>query len=304
LVLKEFNSLTPENDMKIGPIHPFPNLYNWTNADSIVAFAEHHHLKIRGHNLCWYQQAPKWFFVDSHGKLVSKDTLLQRLKQHISTVFGRYKQSVYAWDVVNEAISDKDSAYLRDSKWSQICGEDFIDSAFCYAHEADPRAQLFYNDYNVVVPKKREKIYRLLKNLIAKGIPVSGIGIQGHWSVNTPSQQELQKTIQLFASLGLKVQITELDISLYGGRRKRIFPSAKEEDNYMDSLNVLQQAKYKMLFDVFRKYKKYIGGVTFWNLSDRYTWLNHYPLKGRRNYPLLFDTLLQRKAAYWDVVKW
>lgn len=305
LILKEFNSLTPENDMKVGPIHPFPNVYNWGNADSIVSFAKHHYLKVRGHNLCWYKQVADWFFVDHHGKVVSKDTLLQRLKQHILTVVNRYKQNVYAWDVVNEAVSDDDSVYLRNSKWLKICGEDYIDSAFSYAHTADPKAQLFYNDYNVVVPQKREKIYKLLKGLIAKGIPVSGIGIQAHWSVNRPTREDLEQTIQLFASLGLKIQITELDISLYSGRRERVFQSSGDENHYKDSLNILQQAKYKMIFDVFRKYKKYINGVTFWNLSDRYTWLNHYPLNGRwRNYPLLFDTLLQRKPAYWDVVNW
>ncbi|WP_240377467.1 endo-1,4-beta-xylanase [Arachidicoccus soli] len=301
LILKEFNSLTAENDMKMGPIHPSPNRYNWRNADSIVRFAQKHHLKLRGHNLCWYKQTPDWIFVDHYGNTVSKDSLLRRLKSHIATVVDRYKNSVYAWDVVNEAVSDKDTSFLRNSKWLQICGEDFIDSAFCYAHEADPHAQLFYNDYNIINPQKRTKIYRLLKGLLNKGIPITGVGIQAHWSLTEPTREALETTIKLFASLGLKVQITELDISTSHRWNAQQKGSLVERKRISDSLEAL---KYKMVFEVFRKYKKYINGVTFWNLSDKYTWLNHYPLRGMRNYPLLFDTLLNRKAAYWGVVNW
>ncbi|AYD48034.1 endo-1,4-beta-xylanase [Arachidicoccus soli] len=303
LILKEFNSITPENDMKMQPIHPLQDFYNWRNADSIVNFAVSNHLKIRGHNLCWHQQAPHWLFVDKEGKTVTKDTLLQRLKSHIYTVVNRYKHAVYAWDVVNEAIADDSTQFLRHSKWYQICGEDFIDSAFCYAHEADPKAQLFYNDYNVIRPEKRERIYRLLKGLLARGIPVTGIGIQAHWSVYEPSEEELESTIQLFASLGLKIQFTELDISIFPWEKNQRAKRTGEQDTYTDALKTKQENAYKMVFGVFRKYRKYINGVTFWNLSDRDTWLDHYPVEGRKNYPLLFDTALQRKPAYWDVVK-
>ena len=138
LIIKQFNSITPENAMKMGPIHPKENEYNWKDADSIVAFAQRHHIKIRGHNLCWHNQAPRWLFVDSAGKTVSKEVLLQRLKEHITAVVSRYKEVIYAWDVVNEAISDKPGEYFRNSLWYQICGEDFVAKAFEYAHEADP----------------------------------------------------------------------------------------------------------------------------------------------------------------------
>ncbi|ANI88785.1 1,4-beta-xylanase [Arachidicoccus ginsenosidimutans] len=304
LILKEFNSVTPENAMKWAPIEPFQNVYFWKNADSIVAFAKRNHIRIRGHNLCWHQQTPPWLFVNKNGKTVSKDTLLQRLKSHVFTVVNRYKDAVYAWDVVNEAIDDDSTKFLRNSKWYQICGEDFIDSAFVWAHEADPKAQLFYNDYNVIRPQKRERVYKLLKGLLAKKIPVTGIGIQAHWSVYEPTQDELETAIKEFASLGLKVQFTEVDISIFPWEKNQRAKKPNENDTYTDALKAKQAAEYKMVFSVFRKYKKYINSVTFWNLSDKDTWLDHYPVEGRKNYPLLFDTALQRKPVYWDVVKW
>lgn len=304
LILREFNSVTPENAMKMGPIHPSQNKYYWKDADSIIAFAERNHLRVRGHNLCWHEQTPAWMFVDKNGDQVSKDTLLQRLKSHIFTVVDRYKEAVYAWDVVNEAIDDDSTKFLRDSKWYRICGEDFIDSAFVWAHEADPKAQLFYNDYNVVRPEKRDRVYKLLKGLLAKGIPVTGIGIQAHWSVYEPAQEELETAIKMFASLGLKIQFTEVDISVYPWEKNRRARKANEDDTYTDVLKARQAEEYRMVFNVFRKYKKYINGVTFWNVSDKDTWLDHYPVEGRKNYPLLFDTLLQRKSLYWKVAKW
>lgn len=294
LILKHFNSLTAENAMKMGPLHPAQDRYFWRDADSIVAFAQQHHLKVRGHNLCWHTQAPNWLFIDKKGDQVSKDTLLSRLKSHIQTVVSRYKGKIYAWDVVNEAIADERDRELRDSPWSKICGEDFIFKAFEYAHEADPNAVLFYNDYNTEQPGKRQKIYNLLKRMIDAGIPVHGIGLQAHWSLRGPSQAEIEKSIQLFASLGLKVQITELDVSIF-------------DDNKPDTLGLTPEReqlladRYKMMFEVFRKHKQLITGVTFWNLSDRYTWLDNFPVRGRKNYPLLFDTKLQPKKAYGAV---
>ena len=154
LILQQFNSLTPENSMKMGPIHPEENRYNWKAADSIVAFAQAHGLRVRGHNLCWHENTPAWLFKDAQGGQVTKEVLLQRLKDHITTVVSRYKGKVYAWDVVNEAIDDDSTKFLRNSPWYQICGEDFIKKAFEYAHAADPSAQLFYNEYNTERPQK------------------------------------------------------------------------------------------------------------------------------------------------------
>ena len=302
LILQNFESITPENAMKMGPIHPKENEYNWTDADAIVDFAVQHHLKIRGHNLCWHEQTPNWFFKDSTGNLVTKAVLLQRLKDHITTVVNRYKGKIYAWDVVNEAIDDNPNNFLRNSLFYQVCGEDYIIKAFEYAHAADPDAILFYNDYNTERKEKTDRIYTLLKTLKEKGAPVNAVGLQGHWSIFEPTQNELEYSIQKFASLGLTIQVTEMDVSVYKWEKEPRIKSATDIDILTPELEQQQAEKYKMLFSVFRKYKQYITGVTFWNISDRTTWLDTYPVRGRKNYPLLFDTHLQLKKAFWEVV--
>jgi len=302
LLLREFNSITPENAMKMGVIHPKPNTYNWALADSIVAFAQRHHLRVRGHNLLWHQQTPDWIFVDDNGNPVDKETLWKRLEEHIKTVVGRYKGKIYAWDVVNEAIDDNPNNLLRPSKWIQLGGEEIIAKAFEYAHEADPKALLFYNDYNSERPEKRERIYRLLKQLKDGGVPIHGVGLQAHWSIFEPSAEELTQAIERYASLGLQLQFTELDMSVYPWEKDR----RKKHPGEGDVLTVEQEQKqmnqYAKVFSIFRKYKADITSVTFWNLSDRYSWLDFYPVAGRKNYPLLFDAELKRKKAYWKVV--
>jgi endo-1,4-beta-xylanase len=228
---------------------------------------------------------------------------LQRLKDHITTVVNRYKGKVYAWDVVNEAVSDDSTQLLRNSLWYQICGEDFIVKAFQYAHEADPKAQLFYNDYNTERPEKRERVYRLLKKLVDARVPVTGVGLQAHWSIYEPTETELNTAIERFYSLGLKVQITELDISIYPWEKNRRQKATTDVDAYTPKLEQKQTEQYQKVFHIFRKHRKAINGVTFWNVSDRHTWLDEYPVPGRKNYPLLFDRNLQRKKAYWAVVE-
>jgi len=301
-ILSQFNSLTPENAMKMGPIHPAENRYNWRDADSIVAFAQAHGLKVRGHNLCWHEQTPYWLFKDAQGNTVTKEVLLQRLKDHITTVVNRYKGKIYAWDVVNEAIDDDSTKFLRNSQWFQICGEDFIAKAFEYAHAADPNAVLFYNDYNTERAEKRERVYKLLKKLVDAGVPINGVGLQAHWSIYEPSQQDLIETIKKFSSLGLKIQITEMDISVYPWEKERRAKRPGESDAYTPEMEKKQADMYAAVFKTLRKYKKVITGVTFWNLSDKYTWLDQYPVPGRKNYPLLFDQNMQPKKAYQGVV--
>jgi endo-1,4-beta-xylanase len=238
-------------------------------------------------------------FKDSAGNAVSKEVLLARLKDHINQVVTRYKGKVYAWDVVNEVIDDDDSKFYRETDWYKICGEDYISKAFQWAHEADPEALLFYNDYNTEFAGKRDKVYRLLKQLLDAGVPVHGIGLQGHWNIAKPSEKELRDAIEKYSSLGLKVQITELDVSVYTSDQKdpadNVFTAEREQK---------QLEKYKMIFRVCRDYKNVITGVTFWNVSDRYSWLDNFPVRGRKNYPLLFDQNLKPKKAYWEVVKW
>ena len=298
LILKEFNSITPENDMKMGPIHPSRDRYDFAAADSIVAFARLHGLKVRGHNLCWHEQAPDWLFKDARGGPVTKDTLFARLRSHIETVVGRYQKDIYAWDVVNEAISDDSTELLRKSPWLSICGPSFIDSAFWYAHEADPQAELYYNDYNAVRPEKAKRIYTLLKGLKERGVPVTGVGIQAHWSIYGPTEAQLRAALDLFKRLDLKVQITELDVSIFPWEKNRRALLPKDAVVYKGTLEDKQIAFYKMIFRVFREYRDLITSVTFWNVADKDTWLNHYPVEGRKNYPLLFDSELSRKPAY------
>jgi len=304
LIVQQFNSITPENAMKMGPIHPRENTYNWRDADSIMAFAQQHHIRVRGHNLCWHNQAPGWLFVDSTGKAVSKQVLLQRLKEHITTVVSRYKGAIYAWDVVNEVISDKPEEFYRNSIWYQVCGEEFIAKAFEYAHAADPQAQLFYNDYNEINAVKREKIYKLVKGLKDAGVPITGIGLQGHWAVNEPTVPQLDSTLARFATLGLKVQITELDVSVYP--KEHTARQRKDEDTataFTPEREQQQIEQYKNCFALFRKYKNVLSGVTFWNISDRSSWLDNFPVRGRKDYPLLFDKAMLPKKAFWAVVK-
>jgi len=302
LILAQFNSLTPENAMKMGPIHPEQDRYNWSDADAIVDFAQAHGLRVRGHNLCWHEQTPAWLFKDANGNLVTKDVLLKRLKDHITTVVKRYKGKIYAWDVVNEAIDDDSTKFLRNSLWYQICGEDFIAKAFEYAHEADPKAVLFYNDYNTERPEKRERVYRLLKKLVDAKVPINGVGLQAHWSIYEPTPADLIATIKKFSSLGLKVQITELDVSVYPWEKNMRAKRPGEADDYTPDLEKKQSDQYAEIFMILREYRHTLTGVTFWNISDRHTWLNDYPVPGRRNYPLLFDMNYKPKKAYWRVV--
>ena len=305
LLLREFNSITPENDLKIGPVHPTEGKYNWRNGDALVAFAQRNNLKVRGHNLVWHyaSQTPKWIFLDKDGKEASKELVLQRLKDHIFTVVNRYKGKIYAWDVANEVISDKHDEYLRPSDWYRICGEDYIIKAFQWAHEADPNALLFYNDYNEISPVKREKIHRLVKSLKDRNIPIHGVGLQAHWAINEPGRGQLDSTLSRFADLGLQLHITELDISVY--RKEHDARERKAEDANTTFTSEREQAqieKYKMCFELFKKYRKQITSITFWNLSDKYSWLDNFPVQNRKDYPLLFDQNLQPKKAYWEVV--
>ncbi|WP_394992803.1 endo-1,4-beta-xylanase [Emticicia sp.] len=303
LILQQFNSITAENAMKMGPIHPEESRYNFAPADKIVDFAQKNGLKIRGHNLCWHNQTPNWFFTKD-GRDVTKDELLARLKQHITEVVGRYKDEIYVWDVVNEAVPDGGTDIYRKSKFYDIIGEEYIAKAFEYAHEADPKALLFYNDYNTENKVKREKIYQLLKNLKEKGVPIHGVGLQGHWSIYEPSAADLDESITKFASLGLQIQITELDVSVHAKEHaRRDHRPSDDVSIFGNEVEQKQIEHYKMLFEVFRKHKDKITSITFWNLSDKSTWLDNFPVPNRKDYPLLFDQNLKPKKAFSEVVK-
>ncbi|SEK77566.1 endo-1,4-beta-xylanase [Parapedobacter koreensis] len=301
-IQQHFNSVTAENAMKMGPLQPKEGVFNWELADDIVAFAASRGMRIRGHALCWHQQVADWFFVDDEGQPVSREILLERLRTHIHTVMKRYKGKVYAWDVVNEAIDDNPENLLRPSKWTAIIGEDFVEKAFEFAHEADPDAKLFYNDYNSERPEKVERIYTLLKRLKDKNVPIHGVGLQAHWSVFEPSEDQLRYALDRFSSLGLELHITELDVSVYPWEKERRSKRADESDVYTEAMQKAQAEKYAMAFRVFRDYRDVLTSVTFWNANDRYTWLDNYPVAGRKNHPSLFDTQRKPKRAYWRVV--
>ena len=302
LILKHFNSITAENVMKMGPIHPEENRFNWAPADALVDFAQANGMKMRGHALCWHQQAPNWIFTDSKGDTVSREVLLARLKDHITAVVSRYKGKIYAWDVVNEAIADDAGQMYRASPWFKICGETFIAKAFEYAHAADPDAKLFYNDYNTESPTKRDHIIQMIKSLIDAGVPIHGVGLQGHWSLTNPDEASLEASITQFSSLGMEVQVTELDVSVYPQEKGRRNRRPDESDAFTSEMEEKQIAQYETIFKVLRRHKDVITGVTFWNVSDRHSWLDNFPVRGRKNYPLLFDQDLQPKKAYWRVV--
>jgi endo-1,4-beta-xylanase len=303
LILKHFESITAENAMKMGPIHPEENRFFWEDADAIVSFAQTNNLKIRGHTLCWHNQTPAWLFKDAQTNDVTKEVLLKRLKDHIQAVVSRYKGRIYAWDVVNEVIDDDDTKYFRDSPWYKICGEEFVAKAFEYAHQADPNALLFYNDYNTESAGKRDRIYHMLKDLLDKKVPVHGVGLQAHWSIFSPTEEELRQSIEKFSSLGLKIQFTEMDISVYPSEHSRRELKPDESDVFTQEMEAKQIDQYKMAFKVFRENKNVVTGVTFWNISDKSSWLDNFPVRGRKNYPLLFDQNLKPKKAYWEVVR-
>jgi endo-1,4-beta-xylanase len=292
LIKRHFNSITADNDMKWSSIQPTEGTFNFTNADRIVSFAQANGMKVRGHCLCWHNQVPAWIFKDGDG-VASKELVLQRLRTHITTVVNHFKGKVYAWDVVNEAIDDGTSVY-RASKWYTICGEDYIFEAFEAARTADPNAILFYNDYTAIDPTKRDKIYDLLVRLKDQNL-VDGMGLQGHWNLSYPSNSLINDAFNKYKSLGLQLQITEMDVSVYTS-------NSDPESTYTDALAQQQTNAFGRYFLTFRNFKEDITGVTFWGLTDDNSWLNNFPVAGRKNYPLLFDKNSDPKPTYFEII--
>jgi endo-1,4-beta-xylanase len=298
LLAYHFASLTAENEMKFGSLHPEENIYTFEDADKIAAFARSHGKKLRGHTLVWHNQTSDWVFQQSNGHRTDRQTLLTRMKSHIHTVMKRYRNDIYCWDVVNEAIADEGPQLLRDSKWLEIIGPDFIAKAFEYAHEVDPQALLFYNDYNECHPEKRDKIITLIKSLQEQSIPIHGIGLQAHWNLSQPSMNDIRTAIERYAGLGLKIQITEMDISVFDWEDRRTDLTEPTEEM------ITRQAElYERIVALFREYREVITGITFWGAADDYTWLDDFPVRGRKNWPFLFDTNHQPKPAFWRVIE-
>jgi endo-1,4-beta-xylanase len=316
IVKKHFNAVTPDNVMKWDFIHPQPRKYNFEAADRFVAFGEQNRMFVVGHTLIWHDQTPRWVFRDDSGKQLDRDALLDRMKDHITTVVGRYKGRVNGWDVVNEAL-DPNTGQLRKSKWLEIIGEDYIAKAFEYAHEADPSAELYYNDYSLENPEKRDGCVRLVKDLLARGAPINAVGVQGQgWRIDRhyPTSENIEQFINAVAALGVKVMITEMTIDVLpaafkyeGADIKMMAKLEKRLNPYVDGLPDDMQQKladrYAELFSLFVKHKDKISRVTLWGVYDGRNWLNDWPVRGRTSYPLLFDRNYQPKPAFWAVIK-
>jgi endo-1,4-beta-xylanase len=312
LVKAQFDSVSPENVLKWASVHPEPDRYDFDLPDKYVAFGEKNHMFIIGHTLVWHHQTPKWVFEDAKGNPVDRETLLKRLQEHIQTVVGRYKGRVNGWDVVNEALNDDGT--LGQTPWLKIIGEDYIAKAFEFAHEADPKAELYYNDYSLENEAKRNGALELLRKLKAQGVPVTGVGLQGHYGIEWPSVEQLDATIAGFAKLGVKVMITELDVDVlpraiqYRGADISLKVELQAKLNpytngLPDSVQQTLAKRYADLFGVFLKHRGALTRVTVWGVTDASSWLNWWPVRGRTNYPLLFDRDGRPKPAFNAVIK-
>lgn len=311
IVKQQFNSITAENVMKWEVVHPEPGEYDFEEADAFVEFGEENDMFVVGHTLVWHSQTPRWVFEDEEGNPASRELLLGRMRDHIQTVVGRYKGRVAAWDVVNEALNEDGS--LRESPWLRIIGEDYIAKAFEYAHEADPEAELYYNDYSLANAPKREGAVRIAQNLLDQGVSIHGVGLQGHYNMTWPTQEELAASIQAFTDLGIDAMITELDVDVLPSRTDGQSADISERGELSDELNPypdalpdsMQQAladRYAALFDVLVDHKDQVSRVTFWGVTDGGSWKNNFPIPGRTNYPLLFGRDGEPKPAFEAVL--
>ena len=312
VVRQQFSTISPENVLKWERVHPKPDTFDFSLADTYVAFGQKNHLAVIGHTLVWHSQTPRWVFQDASGQPVSRDTLLARMRDHILGVVGRYKGRIKGWDVVNEALNEDGT--LRKSPWYNIIGEDYIAKAFQFAHEADPSAELYYNDYSLENAAKRAGAVALIENLQAQGIKVSAVGLQGHYKMGWPTPAAVDSTIDAFTALGVKVSITELDVDVLPQAR----PAFRGADvNFRadtssalnpfaralpDSVQQALAQRYGELFGAFLRHRGVLERVTFWGVDDADSWLNDWPVRGRSSYPLLFDRAGQPKPAFDAVV--
>jgi endo-1,4-beta-xylanase len=308
LIAREFNAITPENCMKWGEMEPQQGQPQWQLPDRLVEFGTQHHMSVVGHTLVWHSQAPRWAFVDDKGARVSADELKKRMQTRIHSLLDRYRGRVQMWDVVNEATEDDDKGW-RKSPWFEILGPEFMELAFRTAHETDPKAHLMYNDYNEHNAGKRKFLVGILNDYRKRGVPIHGVGFQGHIGLDYPDVQEYERSIEEIAATGVKIHITELDIDVLPRASKFMGAEISALAEYKDELNpytkglpaqVEQQLtdRYREMFELFIKHREKIERVTFWGTHDGESWKNGFPVRGRTNYPLLFDRNLKPKPAY------
>ncbi|TLF45242.1 endo-1,4-beta-xylanase [Maribacter aurantiacus] len=306
LVKREFNSITAENIMKSSIIHPQRDSFNFELADKFVALGKNNGMHVHGHTLIWHSQLSPWF-ATIEDSFEFKDAT----EKHIKDLALHFKGVVDSWDVVNEALNEDGT--LRNSIFLEKMGDEYLSLAFKWTSEVDPNAKLFYNDYNMTNPDKRQGAIRMIKKIQEKGIKVDGVGMQGHWHLDYPSLEEIEESILEYSKLGVQVAITELDISvlpnpwdLEGAEISQNFENSEEMNPYTkglpDSIQTKLANRYKDIFKIFLKHRDKISRVTFWGVNDRQSWLNGFPIRGRTNYPLLFDRELKPKPAYYGII--
>lgn len=317
---REFNCLTSENNMKMMFVQPKEGVFDFKGPDAAVDFAEVNGMDFVGHALVWHAMVPDWIFKNKDGSSVTREVLIERMRTHINTVVGRYKGRIKYWDVVNEAIDTKwiddpktgkrkQIAFLRDSPWLKIIGKDYIELAYRFTHEADPDALLLYNDYSMFEQPKARFAAGLVLHLMSKGIPMHGVGFQGHWHLKYPKLDDVQKSIDLMAGIGVQVSISELDVGILpllddyqGADVDKEAKSNKRLNPYVDGVpeRVLRQQarRYREIFELFLRNREHIERVSFWGTLDQYSWINDWPVKGRTASPLLYGRDYQAKPAY------
>lgn len=312
IIKDHFSSIVAENCMKPAELQPEEGRWFFDDADRLVALGQKNKQAIIGHCLVWHSQLPRWFTVDENGNDVSPEVLKERMRTHIHTVMSRYKGKIHGYDVVNEAFNDNGT--YRNSKFYQILGKDYIRLAFQYAAEADPDAQLYYNDYSMHLPKKCDAVVELVKELKAAGIRIDAVGMQGHMGMEGPSVEEFETSINKLAEVGVKVMVTEWDISILpnpyhhtGANISDRFRYSEEMDPYRQGVPAEVQAEWDArvleMFDLFLKHSDVIDRVTVWGLSDGMSWKNDFPMRGRCDYPLLFDRNNQAKPVIQKMIK-
>ena len=310
IALRHFDSITPENVLKWEAVHPEPDRYNFEPADRYVELGRSHGMFVVGHVLLWHQQTPAWVFAGEDGKKLDRDTLLARLRSHVATVVGRYRGRIGGWDVVNEALEEDGT--LRKTPWLEAIGEDYLAKAFEFAHEADSDAELYYNDYNLWKPAKRDAAIRLVQGLKAKGLRVDGIGEQGHWGLDDPPLAAIDAALAAIRASGTKPLVTELDMDvlprdpdMWGADLSKKAKIRAATNVYPDGLPPAVQEKLARRYaDVFTLFLKHgVGRVTFWGVTDATSWLDNFPIPGRVNYPLLWDRDGREKPAFEAVAE-
>ena len=308
IATEHFDSITPEDLLKWEAVHPATDRFDFAAADRFVELGQRHGMFVVGHVLVWHQQTPGWVFAtDSDGR-ADREMLLSRMRAHILSVVGRYRGRIHGWDVVNEAL-DEDGA-LRRTPWSEGIGDDYIIKAFEFAHEADPDAELYYNDYNLWKPAKREGAIRIVNELRSRGLRVDAVGEQAHWGIAEPSLEQIDETLgDIAARTGVKVMLTELDIdvlprdpAMWGADLSAKATIRAATNIYPDRLPDEQQQqlarRYASIFELVLQHRSRLSRVTFWGVTDAQSWLHEFPIPGRVNYPLLWDREGRPKPAF------